>query len=143
MTSFSEPFSLIEVNAKMGYSPRGKLLLIWYRDGSKRNKDIGAWGHDYGTRSKLSFSLRIHASSCQAEVDAIKACTVENLYIDYKTEKSMIYQTVKLRSKLRITGLLDLDDCPIFQKLEKISKLDPFLSLGEVARYLLLDPLET
>jgi hypothetical protein len=131
VTRLSESFSLIEVNAKMGYSPTGKRCLIWCRDDSKTNKDIGVWEHGYG------FSLRKYASLFQAEVDAIKACTVENLNMDYKTEKSIIYQRVTLQSKLRITGFLDLDHHPKLKKLKNISKLDPFLSLDEVGRHLL------
>jgi hypothetical protein len=35
--------------------------------------------YGYGTRQKLSFSLRQYTTAFQAEVYAIKACAVENL----------------------------------------------------------------
>jgi hypothetical protein len=62
-----------------GFQPDRKVGLIWYTDGSKRNKGTGAGMYGYGTRMTLSFSLRKYTAVFQAEFYVIMPCTVENL----------------------------------------------------------------
>jgi hypothetical protein len=69
---------------KEGFQPWQKRGLIWYTDGSKTNKGTGAGVYCYGTGRKLSFSLGQYTTVFQAEVYAIKACSVENLDRNYK-----------------------------------------------------------
>jgi hypothetical protein len=64
--------------------------LIWYTVGSKTNKGTGAGVYGYGTRWKLSFSLGQYTTVFQAEVYAIKACTVENLDRNYRNKNIYI-----------------------------------------------------
>jgi hypothetical protein len=72
-----------------GVSTRQKRGLIWYTDGSKKNKGIGAAVYCYGTRRKLSFNLGQYTTVFQKEVYAIKACADEN--IDRNYENRNIY----------------------------------------------------
>jgi hypothetical protein len=53
-------------------------------DVSKTKKGTGAWVYGYGTRKKLSFSLGKYITILQAEMYAIKACTVDNLDRGYR-----------------------------------------------------------
>ena len=65
-----------------GFQPDRKWGLICYTDGSKTNKGAGVYCN--GTGRKRSFSLGQYTTVFQAEVYAIKACTVENLDRNYK-----------------------------------------------------------
>jgi hypothetical protein len=69
---------------KEGFQSDRKGGLIWYTDGSKTNKGIGAGVYSHDTRRKLSFSLGQYTAVFQAEVYAIKTCAVENLDRNYK-----------------------------------------------------------
>jgi hypothetical protein len=51
--------------------------LAWYTGGSKTNNGTGAGVYGRGVRKKLTFSLGQCTTAFQAEVYAIKACTVE------------------------------------------------------------------
>jgi hypothetical protein len=65
---------------------------IWYTDGSKTNKGTGAGVCCYGTRRELTFGLGRYTTVFQAEVYAIKACTVENIDRNYKIGTSIFYE---------------------------------------------------
>jgi hypothetical protein len=76
---------------KVEFQPNRKGGLIWYTDGSKTNKGTGAGVYCHGTRRKLSFSHGQYSITVlQAEVYAIKACTVENLEGNYKNRNIYI-----------------------------------------------------
>jgi hypothetical protein len=60
--------------------PDRKGRLILYTDSSKTNKDTGAGVYGYGMKQKLNFSLGKYTIVFQAEVYAIKTCTVESLH---------------------------------------------------------------
>jgi hypothetical protein len=64
---------------KEGLQPDRKGRLIWYTDGSKTIKGIGAGVDCHGTGRKISFGLGQYTTVFQAEVCAIKACAAENL----------------------------------------------------------------
>jgi ribonuclease HI len=68
---------------KEGFQRDRKGGLIWYTEGSKANKGTGAVKYCYGTWLRLSFSLGQYTTVFQAEVYAIKARAIENLYRNY------------------------------------------------------------
>jgi hypothetical protein len=75
---------------KDGFHPDRKGGLIWHIDNSKTNKGTGAGVYAYGTRQKLSFSLGKYTRVFQAEVNAIMACTTENLDSNYINRNNCI-----------------------------------------------------
>jgi hypothetical protein len=83
---------------KEGFQPDRNGGLIWYTGGSKTNKGTGAGVYCHGTKRKLSFGLGQYTIVFQAEVYAIKACTIENLDRNYKNRNIYIH-IVKLQLK--------------------------------------------
>jgi hypothetical protein len=76
---------------KEGFQPDRRGGLIWFTDGSeKTNKGTEAGVYCYGTGRKLSFNLRYSTTVFQAEVYAIKACTVDTLDRNYKNRNICI-----------------------------------------------------
>jgi hypothetical protein len=75
---------------KEGFRPDRKGGLIWYTDGSKTNKGMGAGVYCNGTRRNLSFSRGWYTTVFQAEVYAIKACVKENLDRNYRNRNIYI-----------------------------------------------------
>jgi hypothetical protein len=54
--------------------------IVWYTDGSKSDEGTGAGVYGCGTRMRLSFSLGQYMTLFQAELYAIKACTMEIIH---------------------------------------------------------------
>jgi len=61
-----------------GFNRDNKQGLVWYTDGSKTSKGTGAQTYRWGSRWGHSFSRGLHTTVFQAEMYAIKACTMEN-----------------------------------------------------------------
>jgi hypothetical protein len=77
--------------------------LIWYTDGSKTNKNTGAGVYGYGIRRKVSFNFGQYITVFQAEVHAIKACTVKNLGRNYRIRNIYIILDSQAAIKATIT----------------------------------------
>jgi ribonuclease HI len=79
--------------------------------------------YGYGTRQKLRFSLGKYITIFQAEVCAIKACTVENLGRDYRNRKIYILSdsqaAIKALNNYQINSKL-VEDC--YQFLVKLAE---------------------
>jgi hypothetical protein len=71
-------------------------------NGSKTNKGTGAGVYCHRSRWKLRFSLGQYATVFQAEVYAIKACTIENLDRNYKNRN--IYILSESQAAIKPTG---------------------------------------
>jgi hypothetical protein len=54
------------------FQPDRKRGLLWYKDGSKKNKGTGAGVFSYRTMQKLSFNLEKYTKVFQADICAIK-----------------------------------------------------------------------
>jgi ribonuclease HI len=81
----------------------------------------------YGTRQKLSFSTGQYTTVFQAEVYAIKACTVENLDRNYKNRNTHILSdsqaAIKALGKHQTTSKLDWDCHQSLIQLAKHNRL--------------------
>jgi hypothetical protein len=95
---------------KEGLQPDRKGGLIWYTDGVKTHKGTGTGAYCHGTRQKLSFSLGQYTAVLQAQMYAIKACTVEHLNTNYKNRNIYIVSeseaAIKALGKYQITSKL-------------------------------------
>jgi len=56
------------------FNPDNKGSLVWYTDGSRTNKSIGAGVYRWSLRRGQSFSLRLHTMVFQTEIYALKVC---------------------------------------------------------------------
>jgi hypothetical protein len=84
---------------KEEFQPNRKGGLIWYTDGSKINKGTGGGVNCCGTGWKLSLSLGQYTTVFLAEVNAIKACAVENLDRNYKNRNIYILSESQAANK--------------------------------------------
>jgi hypothetical protein len=89
----------------------------------------------YGTWRKLSFSVGQYTTVFQAEVYAIKACTVENLDGDYKNRNIYILSdsqtAIKALDKHQITSKLVWDCHQSFTLLARHNRVQLIWDPGQ------------
>jgi hypothetical protein len=93
-----------------GIVPLGKREVIWYTDGSNMNEGTGAGMYGQGMRQRFSFSLGRYATVFQATVNAIKACTDDNI------KRGCHNRNIYILSDSQ-TAIRALENCKIYSRL--------------------------